>query len=505
MAINPIVARDPFRHPGMRGLSNITPFTYRDGMTFEKMLYALKEYISDNVIPELNNELTDIYNDFISSMDGYLDREIQTKAEWKLLFDTFMQNVDSNLFAMNDAVIARLFRDFESQTSIALESTLNQRVDPLVRELMANIVGSDRLIYDAAAAAVNTAAGAMDLVTGQDNRTVRPLEFGTEWAIPFTDAEGNIMGGFGTDGIFRLAQALDAPGSGTADPNRTRVSCIGDSLVYGYREGGEEISFPAALAKLHPGVTFINSGQSGATVDEIRFRVGAMDLYCEINGGVIPASGSVKAIVKQKMGFVKGRNNQYYGSLNGVNGTLATEDDGFNWTFTRASAGVATPTAGKHKIVRAVPDYRNDVVIIWLGRNDVSNNVFTLEPDVESHVIGAIDELVGTLRANNKKFLIASIVNMAAERRGTVAHTRIVEINRRAQEKYPANYVDMRGYLLTQAIYDAGLNPTAADLQNMRDDAPPFQIMDNGSHPLPFMIPHIARKFNEHLEGKAYI
>lgn len=375
---------------------------------------------------------------------------------------------------------------------------------------IANLRGPEGVSGDAAtarqlASAVDSAIESADLLSGADPRTSRPLESGTGWAIPFTDVTGAVMGGFDTNGVLRLAQGLDAPGIGADNSSRNRVTCIGDSLVYGYRDSGVETSFPAALAKLHPGVEFTNSGQSGATVDEIRFRVGALDLYCELPGGVIPASGSVRAIVKQKFGFVKGRTNQYYGSLNGVNGNLTTSDDGLNWTFDRASAGSAVPTVGKHKIVRDVPDYRNDTAIIWMGRNDVSNNVFTLEPDVESHVVGAIDELVNSLRANNKKFLVVSIVNMAAEKRGTLAHSRIVEINRRIQDRYPANYVDMRGYLLTTAITDAGLTPTAADRQNMLDDAPPFQIMDGGSHPLVFMIPHIARKINDHLEGKAYI
>lgn len=65
--------------------------------------------------------------------------------------------------------------------------------------------------------------------------------------------------------------------------------------------------------------------------------------------------------------------------------------------------------------------------------------------------------------------------------------------------------MDVRSWLVNQAIYDAGLTPTAADLDAISKDAPPPQIMDGGSHYNKPIAPLLATKFHARLTEKGFI
>lgn len=78
--------------------------------------------------------------------------------------------------------------------------------------------------------------------------------------------------------------------------------------------------------------------------------------------------------------------------------------------------------------------------------------------------------------------MLISITNSTNEIIGHVRYTSITAVNKTLQEKYPYNYVDVRGYLVNQAIYDAGIVPTEDDLSQMKNDAPPKSIMADETH-----------------------
>lgn len=382
------------------------------------------------------------------------------------------------------------------ELATAVDSTVAGDLTPELRAAAAQ----------AAADAMQTTALENDLLAGSDPRVPRTLESGTGWALPFPDAAGRIMGGFTEDGVFRLAQPLVAPGNAVRS-SRTRVAMIGDSLMYGYQTDAAQATTTAELAKKFPGVEFTNAGYSGATIDEIRFRIGALPLYAELPGGVIPATAKtpVPAIVKQKFGHAYGHEGRFYGTFAGVRGDLVVNATGTEWRFEPAfNSAAPVKVTGKHELVRE-DFYPTHTALFWMGRNDVSFKATGYEGDVVKHAVASIRAAVEHLTPNIKQFGVTSIVNMSREVRGSANHGLITRINAALAEHFPSNFIDMRAYLVTDAIRDAGLTPTAADLEAMAADAPPPQIMDGGSHPLPFMVPLMAQKFADYLEEKAYI
>lgn len=386
------------------------------------------------------------------------------------------------------------------EVSTSVDVKVTQRISPTVERVAAEYVASNPAIRDAATAAIDTEIYAQDLIKGDDYRAAFELEADTGWAHAFTDSNGTIVAGIDNRGFFRVSQPIDIP---ERESSRTEVACIGDSLIWGYQTNGTNVTWPSILSETFPGVNFINAGKSGSAVDEVRFLIGALPIYAEVVGGVIPESGPVSVIVKQKLGFRPGRGT-YYGQLAGVTGNIIKADTDGPWTFERSYAGSSVVARGKQRLVRE-DFYLDQTALFWMGRNDVSNKVKGIEGDVVKHVVASIKASVEHFRPREKQFGIASIVNMAAERRGSENHSLIVEINRQLAEMYPSNFIDIRSWLVNQAIYDAGLTPTAADLKAMSEDAPPPQIMDNGSHPLIFMVPHIAKKFENFLNEKGYI
>jgi hypothetical protein len=113
--------------------------------------------------------------------------------------------------------------------------------------------------------------------------------------------------------------------------------------------------------------------------------------------------------------------------------------------------------------MRADTSHRHDISVIWMGRNNYAD-----ESQVESDVAAAIKSL-GTNR-----FIVLSILNGdfdGYEAKGAPGYQMIMEINRQFLFRYPANFLDIRAYLVSR--YDPS---NSEDVENHRDDIPPASL-----------------------------
>lgn len=448
----------------------------------------------------------------------------------------------------------------------AIANFVGQTVPPQVRTLTAQYLAEDGAVADAAASAVDTALDGADVITGTDARILqRTME--TDYTIPFGDAEGYIAGGFRSDGRFQLARPpvlpkgsfdsgiLDASrGIGPLDPNsgfmfgsvdpdgyvswgirtdgsvyapgspgspsapvtssRTQILAAGDSMVRGGTVAADgsghetwpyEDGWPAKLQAILSGVTVLNQGYGGRTVDDVRWHTGAMPIWVEFPGGTIPAArGEHPVIVRQAVGTTSGTVGTFYGWVGGTNGNLKKLADG-SWVFDKYNATAAIPAPGKMAYTRGGTEgFMSSTAIFWNGRNDVSFNIAGAQADVVEHVEASIAEQVAALSPQNPQFLVLSVTNRVQEAKGTAAYEKVVAINERLRRRWPGHFIDIRTWLVNEAIHEAGLTPTKADLDNMAADAPPPQIMDQGTHYLKFIAPLIAAKLKTHLEERGY-
>lgn len=524
-------------------IAQITPFTYREGATLMSIVRRLKDW-SIKLGPQVQQIIDDAVAQFAEELSN-------AKQSWQESFDQFMENVFNELKAMNDPVVAGLINDMESETREAIQTMLTQETRPLVYELVAEAIANDSTIVDSAVEALNDALELIDVITGSDPRALRTLSPDVRWAIPFTDENGEISAGFNKRGEFETVKVpvlsgdfirgidprsmvqlspdspwafavADNPGNvimgvkksgeffvsgGSSSSARTMVAAKGDSLVRGYTNSTiwpMEDSWPYLLNQMLDGVTVSNAGYGGRTIDEIRFHVGEEAFWVDsVNGGVIPASGSVPVTVKRKFGLPQTGERVFYGSLMGVNGNL-THDGYGNWSFLRSAAGEAVSAPGSMILKRPVL-YPSATSIIWAGRNDFNYDVKGNEASVLEHCKSSMLEWINSLPGNNPQFAVVSVVNRSAEGVGTAGYEGIIAFNEWLAETFPGRYIDVRSWMVNNAIYELGLEPTAADLAAMANDAPPPSIMDGGSHYTKPVAPLLAEIFKDWLVGKGYV
>lgn len=332
------------------------------------------------------------------------------------------------------------------------------------------------------------------LIQGVPGTTLQPVTTHQGWAIPFVDEDGYVAGGIRADGtavFYKLASGMASvlqmanEAIGYTRSDKTKVATQGDSLTNGYFGGSSGHTADAYPAKLQTllgaGVSVSNISTSGWCVDEVAARTGALKLPLTVSGGSIPASGSVNATTPVAVGW-GGASRGINGTLAGVPGKLTSPPlASSTYTFARTTAGVAVPVPAGTVFVPDYAGHLGETNIIFLGRNDVSLNVTGSESSVSEHIAAGVSRIVDAMTTNVKQALIVSVTTTVSEERGTARYATVTEANRILAEKYPSRFLDLRGYLVTQAIYDLGLTPTATDLAKMAADTLPPSIMDPGA------------------------
>lgn len=346
-------------------------------------------------------------------------------------------------------------------------------------------------------------SGDGELILQRDLRSpaISPLTRTQQFRHAFTDEAGHVSAGIDQMGRFQVFRGAGAPEAMRAD-----LVAIGDSLTRGYSNGASwplTESWPGLLQAQRPDVTVNNQGYSGRTTDEIRLLVGALALHLTPVGGTIPASGSVDVTTGQTIGWSTNNTIVIPGSLAGVGGTFTRTPTSL--TFTRAGTGPAVIVPTSAKLIPRLEDFSSHTVVLWVGRNDVNQEITGMYDTVAEHVIAGVLETVEWLAPRSKSVVVVSATNRVDEVEGSFGHTTVQEINAGLRATLPHKYLEMRDYLVHQAIYDAGLTPTQADLDNMALDAPPPQIWDDGSHYLQNIAPFVSTRIQNRLTAKGLI
>lgn len=74
--------------PG-KPISNITPFTYRDGYTFLELIERFREWINTEIVPTLNENITNLVEDFYNVLSQVVLDNDATVSELLGMFDEF--------------------------------------------------------------------------------------------------------------------------------------------------------------------------------------------------------------------------------------------------------------------------------------------------------------------------------------------------------------------------------------------------------------------------------
>lgn len=362
--------------------------------------------------------------------------------------------------------------------------------------------------YKAETSAVVTA------VTGKPNGTAQPFHVAvtvlsvvngiysqvvTEW----TGSGPKISRRVSLSGTYQ-GWMTDSPA--LAEPGRTTVTCLGDSLteggdINGAWAPGED--WPAKLG-VELGLTVRNYGRSGDTSDEMMIRVGAHQPYFTVSGGQIPASGAVSLTTTQVFDFTT--TNAWTGTLNGVTGTL-TWTVGNTWSFTRSGSGSAVPVSGKARFTGSQADCMADTLTICIGRNDLGFGGTGMEQTKADHIVGNIARLVEWATPRAKNIVLAGVTNTTTETAGSAGFLTVVDINNRLRTMFPGKFADLQRYLSTTALAEAGFTPTSADTAAMAEGRIPPQLYsaNDTTHFKPVVATAISQFMARYLRGKGWV
>jgi len=106
-------------------LSNITPFTYPDGITYLEKLEGMRKWLNDVLVPEFDAGIDNAIMEFQTGISN-AELEITNKVnEWQASWDAFTANVEIEIAAMNDPVFAGLVNNAVSATRVALNAVID--------------------------------------------------------------------------------------------------------------------------------------------------------------------------------------------------------------------------------------------------------------------------------------------------------------------------------------------------------------------------------------------
>lgn len=278
------------------------------------------------------------------------------------------------------------------------------------------------------------------------------------------------------------------------------IVCIGDSLTAG--TGGEGISYPDYLEELlwdkSLYIPVRNYGVGGENTVTIAARMGAIPFRME--DFTIPSDTTPVEVhfISEENKLVQPLRQGDAGInpcvIAGVEGRLTIDqtdykDTSYTYYFTRSEAGNKTVVEKGTPVETYASSARKDgIFIIFMGENHGYNDIDDLISQQQS-ILALQDK-------NRDKYLILGLTS------GTKAERE--ELETKMQETYGSKYINLREYMSTKGPYDANIDLTNSDLEQMREGKVPDCLLSDGIHFKPDGYRLIAEQVLERMNQLGY-
>lgn len=293
--------------------------------------------------------------------------------------------------------------------------------------------------------------------------------------------------------------------AGTAHAAGPELSCWGDSLTYGV--GGNGVTYPDQLSQLL-GIRVYNGGVIGERTSGISARQGGRVPVATFPTPSEPLpAGTFKIYLDATQPFfaktqVIQEEGTLVGTVGAVRGVLSKRD--YSWEFnpyyfSRSDGGSALPAAGLlHFAVTTEQDA--PAQIFWGGHNDLRliYGPTPAEPErgevFRQIVLDNIRLMTegAEARPGPTRYLVLSPLNGKKAGNGSTTNGRktdyyknVVEIVNPAlaAEHGSEHYLDVRTWLVNDALAYGGITPTTQDLKDLKEDIPPSSLTVRGQDP----------------------
>ncbi|MFT6415494.1 MAG: hypothetical protein ACJARZ_000831 [Dokdonia sp.] len=233
-------------------------------------------------------------------------------------------------------------------------------------------------------------------------------------------------------------------------------------------------------------ITTYNFGEGGLKSDQVALLQGGLTLYLTPNDSLIGANSELALMPTNIKPFNDFGTQEYDGMIQDMSGRLErihSPGDGsllkhylfkreYSWVEKQVEDTVVFRFDHAQK-------YKESMTLIWSGRNDDKSR------GNREKTVGNIEKMVKVLQGPAKqKYLVLSICNGTRDREGkdTKAHERILNLNEMLNEKFKDHFIDVRSYMVQQAIYDMNISPSPKDLDDMDKDCIPSIFFTDHVH-----------------------
>jgi lysophospholipase L1-like esterase len=268
------------------------------------------------------------------------------------------------------------------------------------------------------------------------------------------------------------------------------INCFGDSLTYGV--GGNGITYPSILLEKTK-LNVFNYGMGGETSYQIACRQGAIPVY--VKDFTIPekvAPVEVSLIDKNESIVKIGDAGVNPCTINNIEGNLSYRADTDKYYFTRLKDGKKTFITDKTQLITFATKNKNknDILIIFSGSNDGLK-------------IKTIKNLIETQKkmikfANTDKYIIIGLTSKYYIQD-------IEKINNALSKEYGDKFLDIRKYLLGNALNDAGLTPTTQDKKDIKNGEIPVSLRTDYIHGNNYFYNLLGNQVNKKILELGYL
>lgn len=269
------------------------------------------------------------------------------------------------------------------------------------------------------------------------------------------------------------------------DHPHERIVAWGDSMMAGSKV---TMSVPEIISSNLDSIPYFNYAVGGSTSKNAAILQGAKPFYLNFEVDEIPASGIINAYhynvepydYQSSISFRKGK-------LEGVPGVLRRCTSGLppyatsHFEFERYGKGkpLKIQDSARFYFENAIKRDK-DLVLIWTGRNDALN----LEG--RKKAIKNIEKMVQSIDTSNsnRDYYVISVCNGIAdtEGQGSKIYENIKSFNNMLEQSFGSNFIDLRSYMVSRALFDLKLIATSVDSTDMKKDAIPRSLLLDHVH-----------------------
>lgn len=230
-----------------------------------------------------------------------------------------------------------------------------------------------------------------------------------------------------------------------------------------------------------------NFGVGGITSEAVGLLQGGIPFKLKIDGGKIPKKGQAILHNMEIDPLNKQTSSMRLGLLNGIPGELKREyinEPPFktiHYLFKRTEKGNKLETKQPVEFqFKDALESRSNTVIIWAGRNDPkkSNEIIKTKENIQK-MMDYVKPIEG-----KKRILVLSVCNGSSklESKGTNKYKEIIALNELLHKSFGENFIDIRTYLIKEAMADLGLKHTDEDLKEIMSDCIPKSLRSDEVH-----------------------